>query len=74
MRLTVNDASAVPALLAALRDADCIAAHAGPNTLDVQFPSVESADHVGPALAELVFFARAWEAVHPGLRVSLALA
>jgi hypothetical protein len=72
MRLTVNDASAMPALLHALRDRDCLAVYVGRNTLDVLFPWVESGDDdAGEALTELVFFARVWEACHPGLRVNV---
>jgi hypothetical protein len=73
MRLTVSDATAIPALLAALRDAGCAADLAAPNTVDVLcVPVVTPADARG-AFVELTFFARVWEASNPGLRVSLGV-
>ncbi|HSL64059.1 MAG TPA: hypothetical protein VK874_05310 [Gaiellaceae bacterium] len=73
MRLTVNDATVIPALLAALREAGCAADLAGPNTVDVLCVPVTTPADARSALVELSFFARAWELSNPGLRVSLGV-
>ncbi|HSC92656.1 MAG TPA: hypothetical protein VLB86_13465 [Gaiellaceae bacterium] len=72
MRLTVNDSAAIPALLAALRDAGCAADHAGPNSVEVLCAPLPTSTDVRVAVVELTFFARVWEAANPGLRISLA--
>jgi hypothetical protein len=74
MRLTLNDASAVPALVSALRAAGRPVALAGPNTLEVELRTGERPADRARAVTELVFFARAWEAAHPGVRISPAAA
>jgi hypothetical protein len=69
MRLTVNDPTVLPSLLAALRRDECVVDQVGPDSAEVVFPWLRTADDARQAVVELVFFARAWEATHPGLRV-----
>lgn len=71
MHLTVNDPSAVPALVAALRAGDCVAEHAGDGDIDVLFPWLARAVDARQAVIELAFFARTWEALHPGVEIRL---
>lgn len=72
MRLTLNDPAAVPAFVAALRASECLAEPAGDAAVDVLFPWVEHSGDARQALVELTFFARVWEALHPGIQVRLA--
>jgi uncharacterized membrane protein (UPF0127 family) len=74
MRLTLNDPKAVPALLEALRAGECLAEAVGEGVIDVLVPWIMEARDARQALMELHFFARTWEALHPGLRISLAAA
>jgi hypothetical protein len=71
MRLTVNDPSAIPSLLAALSGTDCVAERIGPRSLDVWPRWLVGAADAVQAPIELRFFARAWEAAHPGVLVAL---
>lgn len=72
MRLTVSDPAAIPDLLAELRRTGCAAAAGAAGAIDVAFPWVWTVDDARQAIVELVFFARACEAAHPGLRVGVA--
>jgi hypothetical protein len=72
MRLTVTDPAAVPALVAALQAGECLAEAAGGAAVEVLFPWVEERADAHQAIVELHFFARTWEALHPGVRVQLA--
>jgi hypothetical protein len=69
MRLIVNDPNAVPELVAALRDGDCLAEQEGEATVAVGFPWLRQTADARQAQIELAFFARAWEATHPGLEI-----
>ena len=69
MRLTVSDPAAVPDLLAALRRSECVAARAARSSIDVAFPWVGTLAEARQGLVELAFFARAWEAMHPGVTI-----
>ncbi|HZG35968.1 MAG TPA: hypothetical protein VEY87_08980 [Gaiellaceae bacterium] len=72
MHLAVNDPDAVPALVAALRSGACSAEPAGDAGVRVGIPWLRGADDAAQAEIELTFFVRAWESLHPGLRISLA--
>ena len=72
MRLTVSDPSVVPALVAALQASECLAEPAGDGVVEVLFPWIAGARDAQQALLELLFFTRTWEALHPGLTISLA--
>jgi hypothetical protein len=72
MRLTVSDPNAVPALVEALQAGECLAEPAGDGVVEVLFPWIAGARDAQQALLELLFFARTWEALHPGLQISLA--
>jgi hypothetical protein len=74
MRLTVDDPNALPALVAALRASECVAEPVDEHAVDVLFPWVEHATDARQAFVELDFFARAWEALHPGTRVRISAA
>lgn len=71
MRLTINDSAAIPSLLAALRAGDCLAAQTGPRSIDVWPRWLRDGADAVQAPIELSFFARAWQATHPGLVVAL---
>ncbi len=71
MRLTVSDPTVVPSLLDALRRGECVADEVGPNTVDIVFPWLTNGEDARQAMVELHFFARTWEAAHPGVRVRL---
>lgn len=71
MRLTVSDPSVVPALVEALRAGECLAEPAGDGAVEVLFPWISGARDAQQALLELVFFTRTWEAMHPGVQISL---
>ena len=72
MRLTVNDPTAIPALVAALQAGECLAEPASGGIVEVLFPWLEKRADAQQAIVELAFFARTWEALHPGLEVRLA--
>jgi hypothetical protein len=72
MRMTVDDPRALPSLIALLREGDCLAAQAGPASVDVRLPWPAGSEDSKQAWMELVFFARAWAAA-TGVAVSLAL-
>jgi hypothetical protein len=74
MRLTVSDPVAIPALVAALRAGECVAEHAGSDGVDVLFPWLAGPADARQALIELAFFARTWEAMHPGVQIRLGSA
>jgi hypothetical protein len=71
LRLTVNDPGAIPLLLAALSGSDCVAEQIGPRSLHVWPQWLVSAADAVQAPIELRFFARAWEAAHPGVLIAL---
>ena len=71
MRLTVSDPSAIPALVAALHAAECVAEVVGDAAVDVLFPWLAGNTDARQALVELAFFARTWEALHPGVQVDV---
>jgi hypothetical protein len=71
MRLIVSNSAAIPSLLAALHDGGCVAAHVGPNSLEMAFPWLVSVDDAEQAVVEVAFFLRTWEAEHPGVRVNV---
>jgi hypothetical protein len=71
MRMTVDDPRAMPSLLAALREGDCVAALAGPASVVVQLPWLVSAEDARQARVELGFFARAWEAANAGVTLTV---
>jgi hypothetical protein len=72
VRLIVSDPTAIPALVGALRDGDCLADQEGADSVAVAFPWLRHAHDARQARMELAFFARAWEAANPGLRVRVA--
>ena len=72
MRLTVSDPSVAPALIEALRACECLAEAVGDGVVEVLFPWIAGARDAQQALLELRFFARTWEAMHPGVQVTLA--
>ena len=71
MRLTVSDPSVVPALVEALRACECLAEAVGEGVVDVLFPWIAGARDAQQALLELRFFTQTWEALHPGVQISL---
>jgi len=71
MRLTVNDPLAIPGLVAALRAGECVAEAVGDDGVDVLFPWLGGGSDARQALVELAFFARSWEALHPGVQIRL---
>jgi hypothetical protein len=71
MRMTVDDPRAMPSLLAALREGDCVADRAGPTSVEVRLPWLVGAEDARQAKVELAFFARAWEAANAGVTLSL---
>ena len=70
MRLKVTDPAAIPALVDALRAGDCVVEPVD-DGVDVLFPWIAGASDARQALVELVFFARTWEALHPGVQIRL---
>ena len=72
MRMNVNDPSAIPSLIAALRDGACVADRVGPATVAVRLPWLVSLEDARQARVELAFFVRAWAAAHSGVTVELA--
>jgi hypothetical protein len=74
MRLTVNDPTAVPALVAALRSHECLAEAGDGGAIEVLFPWLEELADARQAVIELAFFTRTWEALHPGVQISLVSA
>jgi len=73
MRMTVNDPSAIPSLVAALRDGACVAERVGPATVAVRLPWLDGPEDAKQAPVELAFFARAWAAAHSGVTVELSV-
>ena len=71
MRLTVSDPSVAPALVEALRACELLAEAVGDGVVEVLFPWIAGARDAQQALLELRFFARTWEALHPGVQISL---
>jgi hypothetical protein len=71
MRMTVDDPRAIPSLLTALRDGDCVVDRAGPTSVEVHVPWIVGAEDARQAKVELAFFARAWEAANAGVTLSL---
>ena len=71
MRLTISDPTAVPALVTALQEGECLAEAAGDRAVEVLFPWIQTARDAQQAVLELAFFLRTWEALHPGLQISL---
>jgi hypothetical protein len=74
MRLTVNDPAAIPSLLAALGESECVADHVDHDALEVLFPWLATNADVQQAMIELAFFVRTWEDANPGVTVGLAAA
>jgi hypothetical protein len=72
MHLSVSDPAVIPALVAALRAAECEAEPCGPRGVDVLFPWLRDGADARQAAIELRFFARTWEALYPGVEVRLA--
>jgi hypothetical protein len=71
MRLTVSDSAAIPELLAALRRGQCVADRGEHASVEVAFPWATTLWEAQQAIVELAFFARAWEAAHPGVSIHL---
>jgi hypothetical protein len=69
MRLSVSDTATIPALVAALRAAECEAHPHEQGGVDVLFPWLRDAHDARQAAIELRFFARTWEALHPGVEI-----
>ena len=72
MRLSVSDPASIPALVAALRAAECEAEPSEPAGVDVLLPWVRGAADARQAVVELAFVARTWEALHPGVEIRVA--
>ena len=71
MRLTVSDPAAIPELLTALWEGQCVAGPGERATVDVAFPWVRTLWEARQAIVELAFFTRTWEATHPGVTIHI---
>jgi hypothetical protein len=69
MRLSVSDPELIPALVESLRANDCVAEPMGSDQVAVLFPWLRGPHDARQALLELRFFARAWEALNPGVEI-----
>jgi hypothetical protein len=69
MRVHVNDAACVDALVGDLLRGGCVPARVDEETVDVIHPDAEDATE---ARTELGFFLRAWQSRHPEVVVTIA--
>jgi hypothetical protein len=72
MRLRLSDPESAHDLVRALNATDCLAARVASDSVDVFVPWLDDGGtRTEHAVAELLFFVRAWTADRPGLHVLL---
>jgi hypothetical protein len=72
MKLLLNDPERAPDLVDALNETDCFAARTGPDTVEVFAPWLFYGGNAASAVAELLFFVRAWAGADSEFRATLA--
>ena len=71
MKLLLSHPDLASDLVEALNETDCFAAQTAPDTVEVFAPWLLEGGNTSHAIAELMFFVRAWAGRYPEFRATL---
>jgi hypothetical protein len=71
LKLAITHPELAPGLISALTQAQCIARRVASDTIEVLVPWDSDGRNEEQAVTELMFFVKAWAAIHPTFRATL---